>query len=302
MLNNRELASVILVGGFVLVMCVKRDVRSSVVQVLRAAFAPRLLILWLLYSAAITGVVVGEAKIGLRYPGSVKDAVVWAVIAGLPLLGRFDAVSKNPELLGRMLRQAVGLTAFVEGFVNLYVFPLWVEVPGQALVALVAMLSVVAGREEANRSAKRLLDGVLVAIGLAAVTWSVWQFASSWSELDLRATGLSFVQPVVLTLAVLALTYVTSLVSAYQLAFIRLQYPLGAPDVRWRHRIALLVGLHVHVVKVSDFAGALSVHMRQTTSLRDALAILSEYKRGQIDRTDWPRLDDYDQDQNDTAP
>lgn len=296
MLNNRELASLILVGGLVLVTCVKRDLRSSLLEVLRTAFAGRLLILWLAYTATITAVVVGEAYIGLRYHGSVKDAVVWAVFAGLPLLGRFDAVSKDPELLRRMLLQAVGLTAFVEGFVNLYVFPLWVEIPGQVFLALVVMVSVVAGSEQANRAAKRLLDGLLGVIGLTAITWTAWQLAANWAAVDLRATALSFVQPVVLTLAVLALTYVVSVVSAYERAFIRLQYPLGEPDVRRRHKVALLVGLHLRVVKVSRFAGALSLRLRQTTSLRDALAVLHEYKRGRIDKTDWPHLD-HDQDE-----
>lgn len=298
MLTNREITGVFLFGGFVLVMCVwQRDVRSSVGQLLRTIFASKLLILWLLYAATITGAVIGEMNIGLHYHGSVKDAVVWAVIAGLPLLGRFDAVSKDPELLGRMLLDAVKVTTFVEAFVNLYVFPLWVEIPGQAFVALVAMSSVVARTDEANRPAKRLLDGVLVVIGLTAITWTAWHIASNWSELDLRATGLSIVQPVVLTLAVLALTAVVSLVSAYELAFVRLQYPLGAPEVRWRHRIALLVGLHVRVVKVSGFAGALSVRLRKTTSWRGALAVLREYKRGRIDKTDWPGMDDDDEDE-----
>lgn len=85
-----------------LVMCVKRrDVRSSVGQFLRSIFASRLLLLWLLYSATIAGVVIGEAKIGLNYDGSIKDAVVWAVIAGLPLLAKFDAVSKDRGCSGR---------------------------------------------------------------------------------------------------------------------------------------------------------------------------------------------------------
>lgn len=194
-----------------------------------------------------------------------------------------------------MLLHAVGVTAFVEAFVNLYVFPLRVELPAQAFIVLVAMMSIVAGTQEANRPAKRLLDGVLVVIGLTAITCTAWLKASSWSELDLRATALSFVQPVVLTLGVLALAAVVSLVFAYQLAFIRLQYPLGAPKVWWRHPIALLLGLHLRVVKVSGFGGALSVRLRQTTSLRGALTMLDEYKRGRIDKTDWTGLDDHDE-------
>lgn len=54
-LNNRELASVILVGGFVLVMCVKIDVRSSVGRLLRSIVASRLMIIWLVYAAAVGG-------------------------------------------------------------------------------------------------------------------------------------------------------------------------------------------------------------------------------------------------------
>lgn len=293
MLNNRELAGVILVGGFVLVMCWKwRDVRSSVGQLLQTAFASKLLILWLLYFGTIAGVVIGEAKVGLRYDGSVKDAVVWAVVAGIRLLGKFDAAAKDPKLLGKMLLDAVALTTFVEAFVNLYVFPLWIEIPAQAFIAVIALASVVAGTGVRNRTAKRLLDGVLVAMGLTAITCTAWHLASNWSELNLRATALSVVQPAVLTLAVVALTAGVSLVSAYELAFIRLRYPLGKPEVQWRHRIALVVGMHLHVVKVSGFAGALSVRLREATSLSGALGMLGEYKRGRIDKTSWPSLDD----------
>ena len=172
MLNNRELASVILVGGFVLVMCIKTDVRSSVGQLLRSIVASKLMIIWVIYAGAVAGAVYGESKIGVHYDAYIKDAVVWAVIAGLPLLGKFDAVSKDPELLGRLLLDAVRVTAFVEVFVNLYVFPLWVEIPGQAFVALVAMTSVVAGMDEANKPVKHLLDGVLGVAGVTAIAWT----------------------------------------------------------------------------------------------------------------------------------
>lgn len=236
------------------------------------------------------GAVYGESKIGVHYDGYVKDAVVWGVIAGLPLLGKCDAVSKDPELLGRLLLDAARVTAFVEVFVNLYVFPLWAEIPGQAFVALVAMTSVVAGMDEAHKPVKRLLDGVLGVAGVTAITWTAWHLASNWSDLDLRATGLAFVQPVILTVAVLVVTAVVALVSAYELAFMRLGYPLGEPPVRWPHRIALVMGLHLRIVKVSGFAGALSLRLRETASLRQALQVLRDYKLGRIDKTDWPGM------------
>ena len=85
--------------------------------------------------------------------------------------------------------------------------------------------------------------------------------------------------------------------SAYEVAFMRLGFPLGEPPVRWRHRIALLVGLHVRIVKVSGFAGALSLRLRQTESLRESLRVLRDYKRGPLDITDWPGLLDVAEDE-----
>jgi hypothetical protein len=88
----------------------------------------------------LTATVYGLRRADLTYSDSTKDAVVWAVVVGLPLL--FNAHGKRgaPGLLRATLVGAVALTALVEFFVNLYVLPIWVEVVLQPVVVLLVLL------------------------------------------------------------------------------------------------------------------------------------------------------------------
>lgn len=124
MLNNRELASAILVGAFVLLGLLVRDVRKMIPSLARTAFGWRLSLFWLGYAGLIFGVTIVAHRLGLRYAGSTKDAIVWSIVVGLPMLFRMDQIRRNPGLFARTVREAVGLTAVVEFFVNVYVFPL----------------------------------------------------------------------------------------------------------------------------------------------------------------------------------
>src|SRR3954451_1119823 len=103
MLNNRELASAIIIGTGLVLICLERDLRSGLWGVAKHAFVSKLSVLWLLYAATMTGAVVGLRAIGLRYQGSVKDAAVWALIAGLPIYVKFADAGAKPGLLARAL-------------------------------------------------------------------------------------------------------------------------------------------------------------------------------------------------------
>lgn len=52
MLDNRELASVIILASLLLSACLKSDLRSSIGRALAAIFAPKLCLLWAIYIAS----------------------------------------------------------------------------------------------------------------------------------------------------------------------------------------------------------------------------------------------------------
>ena len=89
MLNNRELASAILLGSGLIAACFSGSLRSNLICLVRAAFGWKLSTLWVTYIGLVVATTYGLHRVGLGYPDSAKDAVVWGLIAGLPILFKF---------------------------------------------------------------------------------------------------------------------------------------------------------------------------------------------------------------------
>ncbi|MFL6240556.1 MAG: hypothetical protein ACJ735_13805 [Actinomycetes bacterium] len=290
-LNNRELASAIILATGLVLICLVRDLRSGLWGIASHAFVSKLSVLWLLYAATMTGAVFGLRAIGLRYQGSVKDAVVWALIAGLPIYFKFADAATKPGLLARALLTAVKLTGLIEFFVNLYIFPIWVELPVQLVLVFVGFMSGVANADGSVKpGVRRFVNGVASLAGLVVLAVVGQHVATHWSDINWRETALSFLQPVALTIPAAAITAVVTVVAAYEMAFVRLQYPKGSREPRFRHRAAMIAGLNIRLTKLSSFAGAVTVRLREALSFRDALSVVRAYRRGEIGPSDWPGL------------
>jgi len=94
MLNNRELASAILLGSGLIAACFSGSLRSKLLSLVRAAFGWKLSTLWVTYIGLVVATTYGLHRIGLGYPDSAKDAVVWGLIAGLPILFKFGVAGR----------------------------------------------------------------------------------------------------------------------------------------------------------------------------------------------------------------
>ena len=102
-----------------------------------------------------------------------------------------------------------------------------------------------------------------------------------WSFTRSTSSGvLSFLQPVALSVVVVAMTYIVALVSSYELAFMRIGWSQPSRRHRVRAKLALLVTLHVHLQKVHHFFGFLPGQLADADSWRAARRIVRDYKSG----------------------
>jgi hypothetical protein len=283
LLNNRELASLILLAVCFAGAMLSRSIRESLLAVLKAAFAPRLVVLWLLYIGSLSLAIWGVSEAGLRYDGSIKDAVVWGLLAGLPLFTSFNKVAKREGYWTSAFIDAFKFTALVEVFVNLYVFPLPIELLLQPVVVLMSLTSHVAGSNPETRPAKRLLDGLLSISGVVVLIIVAKHLATD--GLDLSDTVLTFLQPSVLTAVILPLTYLVGVYSSYELAFVRIK-------IRNNHcgmacRAALISGLRFRVRLISGFAGHLPPRLAEAPTFAAKRSLVRDYREGRTSATDW---------------
>lgn len=280
MLNNRELASVILIAAAVMVASFSKSVRSGLRPVARSALTWKLSVLWLTYATVLAGVTYGLQRVGLLYDDSTKDAVVWGLVAGLPLLVKFDHLGKEQGLMREMALSAVRATALVEFFVNLYIFPLWVELLLQSLLIPLAVMSVVADRSDENRLARKRLDWMLSLAGFVILVVVARHLLLHRDELDVRSMLFSFIQPLALTIAVLGLAWAVGLKSSYQQAFMHIGGAQPSRRRRIRAKLVLLLTLHVHLRQVHNFEGTLPWQLAATTSWSSARQLVRAYKSG----------------------
>ena len=127
MLNNPEIAGLIWVGAFLLWALSKKSVREGSVGVVRTFLKPQIL----LPVAAMLVWVGLELWVGLRLavwsPALAKGTILWTLGSAAVLLfncGRLDSDDDDLHFLRRTILATVGVVAFVEFFVNLYVMSL----------------------------------------------------------------------------------------------------------------------------------------------------------------------------------
>jgi hypothetical protein len=94
MLNNREWAILIWSVGIFLVLMARREIRSSVGQLLRTLLSPPLLIPLLVMIGYVLGEVWLGYKAGLWRSDLIKDTIVWFVISALAFFFGYDQASK----------------------------------------------------------------------------------------------------------------------------------------------------------------------------------------------------------------
>jgi hypothetical protein len=216
--------------------------------------------------------------VGLWNLNLIKGTIIWFVVSGLVLLMNSARTGKEARFFRRTALRTLEATVFVESFTNLFVLSLPAELVLQPVVALLVMLSVVAGGEKRYRDAKRFVDGLLVLVGLSVASFSMVQLVRQWDELNKSANLLEFVLPVWLTLGLLPFIYLVSLYAAYESSFKRIDFMVKDRATRRRAKLALVATMYGRTRNLDAFTGDCAEEVALTASLTEARDVIKKYR------------------------
>jgi len=276
-LNGRERASLVWLGVLAIVALSSKRTRTSLIGVLRAAFAPKLLRIWVAYVVWIAVLIQLLDVIGLWRPVVSKDTIVWATTAGLVLLATFTDVSKS-GFFRSAIRKTIGVSVFLEYLVTLATFSLWVELALQPFVFFFAAAPIVVRdstqRSSWSRTSTRVSLFLLVAItgNTARVLFMSWE-SVEWALFVFRA-----IWPVVLALWVLPAVFVVAIVSSYERAFLRLDLYLGKGETAWKPKLALMLALRLRLALIHQAAKGRTYHVANADSFKNAVKASYEFR------------------------
>ncbi len=222
-LNSREKALVVwLVAIFAFAALKSGDLGSSFLGVLRVLCSSKLLLLFgsaALYSAAL--VVLGR-ELGLWHTSAIKATIYWFFGTGVILAGNATQVSpEDPAFVRKLLRGALRLTILVEFLVNLYVFPLVVELLLVPLILLFIGMQVVAEYEADKAPVRKVINGLLGTIGVGLMLYVVVRALGDLGGFWTRENAEDFLVAPVLTLALVPFLCLVAWVSKRELDNLR---------------------------------------------------------------------------------
>jgi hypothetical protein len=284
-LNNREWASLFWLSAILLSLILWRQTRGVVLGVIPTAAS--VWIVWLVFTGLLAWTVVlvlAAYRFHIWSTDLIKDTVIWCGSAAVALFFSLTNVSRRPHFFRRAALATLGFTPFLVFYLNLYVFPLPVELVSQPVITILVLTSVVPA-DERNRPAKMLVNGLLAAMGLAVLVFATVNLIQNWQQIDWLDTLRRLVLPIWLTLGALPCLYAISLFFNYQQAFRLLRWASHDPVAIRRARFALLTLLHVRTRLVGSFDGGWAARLTGTSSFREARQVIREFRASSAGRT-----------------
>jgi hypothetical protein len=206
-LNSREDAILVWSAVFIGWVLWKRPegLGGSLWGVLRVALFSKLTVVFSLAALYSAGLVYLAQRLGVWHTSAMNETVYWFVGTALLLVGRAIAWSQDPSVPERLLRRGLELTIVIEFLINLYVFPLAVELVLLPIITLFVLMQVVAKGDPSFSSATAPIDFVLIAIGAGLIIYAVASAATDPDGFFSRDHAERFLIGPVMTIALMPL-------------------------------------------------------------------------------------------------
>lgn len=277
-MNNREAATLFLLGVFFICILLYSPTRSSLIDIAKQLFWSKLTVLLVGYVAVICAATFLAARLNLWTTALTSATALWFLFTGFAWFINLNEAGKDPDFFKRRFLETLGFAAFFEFFLNVHVLPVALEVLGQVSLLVVVLLNVFASQEEQYKPVAKLTTGILVATSLGLLAYTAIKLTSDWANVDKASLANELLMPIWLAAAATPYLYVVAFFMGYELLFVRLSFMNNRASPRRRAKAGMLLGLRGSLVDVGEFSGPFARAAAQSNSIRDTLSQVRNFK------------------------
>ncbi len=277
-MNNREFATFLILGAFLLLMLIKRDLRSSLGQVLKLLVSPKIGALLLGFTGWIVFVVWLAAQVGLWTWDFTAETALWFLFAGMAWFMNIGDAGKDDDFFKRRVVETVTIGAAFEFFINLKVLSLPLELVLQTVLLVLVLLDVVARQKEEHKPVAKLTTGLLIVIGIALTVYTVRAVIGDWDGLDLQEVVGQLLLPVWLTACTVPCIYLIGLYAGYESLLLHMKFWNDSRRPRLRATAGVVSALKGSLIDINAFRGASARQAARTHSFKEARQAVHAFK------------------------
>jgi hypothetical protein len=278
-LDNREKALLFWVGVLIVVglrMQAGRSFLRTMAGIVRGRFS-LILLAYVLYVASL---VVLLAWVGLWLTEVASATAFWFAGPGMLMFFTSTVAITDPHYLRSLVRRALWILLGIEFVVNLYVFPLAVEILLLPVLTFIALFGVLPSDAKGAAGAKKVSEAVLAAFGVFLFVRFLVLVVTDWGDFASSETLARFWVPPVLTLAVLPFFYVLGVYMLYEQAFLRLGFFMEDESLVEYAKKAFVRRFGLNLGELREVgSGPLQVKVARAGSQDEIDAILRETRR-----------------------
>lgn len=281
-LDNRELALLVWIVVLLVVVVSYPKTREGLSGIWRQIFASKLTFIFggiLGYAIAL---VYGLWMLGFWTEALVPETVLWILGPGMVLVYGMVTKRDSDDFFKETLKNLFVVTLALEFVLNLYPFPLIVEILLVPVLVLLLGALAAAERDPQLQGVRRLLEIVVALVGFTLFGYTIWQILRHPANFATGENLRIFLLPILLTVAYVPLLYALHLYVGYENAFIWIRF---AAEGRSRRRRAKLAVLSIYGPRARDlraFTPYWGNQITQASSLREARRVVVQFR-------DWAR-------------
>lgn len=277
-MNNRELATFIILGGLLTLALLSGDLRSTLKGLATQLFASKLTAVLAAYVLVIGGAVWAASRLGIWSTALLGATLLWFLFTGFAWFVSLPQASEDPDFFKPRFIEALGIAAFFEFFLNAQVLSLPIEIFGQLAVTFIVLLNVAAMQKQEHKPVAQFTSVILAITSGGLLTYTVIKLASTWPSVDKSALANELLMPIWLAVAVIPFLYCVAFHIGYQALFRRLRFMNDRKSLSVPAKLGIMLGLRGALVDVGTFTGSPAHSAARSRSIRSALGHVQAFK------------------------
>jgi len=254
--NNREIAVAFWLAVIFIWSLTKKDVRSSFSALLKTLFTWKIVLPLTGMLAYIALCIALLARANFWHWSNFKDTLLWTIGSAFGLFLRSNEAGGDEKFFRSAVYENLKFVAMLEFVVNMYTFPLWVEIVFVPLVALIVLINEYAKwkEEEGFGKVRSLSAGLLGIIGIGVLAFTVSQVVGDLREFATAQMLFDLVLPFMLTSFLLPFIYMMALLIQYETLFMRIDFFTPDKSLSRYAKLKVFLSCNFHLYRLHRFS------------------------------------------------
>ncbi len=232
--STRELALIIWTVIIVIFILIKVKIGDSFTRLIRAFFASKLSIAYLIMILYSIGILSLLKYFGLWDFTLIKDSILWFITFAIVTFFKIDKAYNNNFFL-EILNETFKLTLFLEFVSNLYTFNFWIEFLIFPFLLVISLLKSFSELDSKNEITTKFLSNIISIIGLTYFILSFYKSFQDYHNFFSVHNMNSLILPALLSTLSIPLFYFLALYNTYEQLFLRL--PIMNSDLKVQKKL-----------------------------------------------------------------